>query len=415
MERARKPPDSADEVRQAKAGTAKAEKELAEAQKAAADAVKAEADASKAKADADLAAFKARFGEVPASSYRGDITLKENAGKTEALLLAARRRHRRSHQDQSGRGHVDRSPDVPTFDNLMRFRVDLGIVQKAFDDMDRVSNAAREKEPADLGKPPLVKAARPPKKERAVSPIAAAGLALDAADKLLGFFRTDYTVGGIDVTGVTVHLPTLFNGNELAQTGADVIAELQGMALRRANSASTAAAHERLTAVWTDRAAKEADKEKKKEMTAAAEAHKRATDAISKATALYDTCFDKLSSPSENSAVVPIVADTPTGNDERAEQREISAGGQIARRWWQLLREEEHLDGLRYDALLPHGRHGGELRTHRRQNRRGRGGGSAASPRRLSQGQQIGQRNRRTTRATSTETLMAGSALWYDA
>lgn len=43
-------------------------------------------------------------------------------------------------------------------------------------------------------------------------------------------------------------------------------------------------------------------------MTAVAEAHKQATDAIGKATALYDGWFARLSSPDEKNAVVPIVA-----------------------------------------------------------------------------------------------------------
>lgn len=331
LDRVKKPPDAAEEALQAKAATAKAEKELAEAQKAAADAAKAEADASKAKADADLAAFKARFGDVPASPYKGDVTLKENAGKTEALLLAAQAARSAAAaiaeaiKTKATAVMLIASTDVPTFDSLMRFRVELGIIQKAFDGMDHISNAARERESAVPGKPPQAKTAQAPKKQRAVTPIAATGLALEAADKLLGFFRTDYTVGGIDVTvedatlihelagrltdnKVTVYLPRLFNGNELTQTAAEVIDELAVTALRRASGSAAAAAHDRLIAVWTDRASKEAEEERKKEMTAAAEAHKRASDAIGKAIALYDSWFDKLSSPEKNSAVVPIVA-----------------------------------------------------------------------------------------------------------
>ena len=331
LERARKPPDSADEARAAKAATAKAEKELAEAQKAAADAAKAEADASKAKADADLAAFKARFGDVPASPYSGAVTLKENAGKTEALLLAAQAARSAAAaiaeaiKTKATDVMLLASPDVPAFDNLMRFGVEFGIVQKTFDDMDQISNVAREKESAQPATPPPTRALRAPTRQRAVPPVAAAGLALDAADKLLGFFRTDYTVGGIDLTledamlinelagrltedTVTVYLPKVFNGNELARAGANVIAELQGMALRRARSTSTAADHEQRTALWTERAEKEADVDKKKEMAAVAAAHQGAADAIGKASALYDSWFGKLSSPDEKTSVVPIVA-----------------------------------------------------------------------------------------------------------
>jgi hypothetical protein len=114
---------------------------------------------------------------------------------------------------------------VPTFDNLMRFRVELGIVRKAFEEMDRISTEAHDKEPAARAAPVAVRTARVPQPARGVAPVAAAGLAL-------GFFRTVYTVGGIDVTledamlinelaglltegGMTVYLHKVFNGNEL--------------------------------------------------------------------------------------------------------------------------------------------------------------------------------------------------------
>ena len=138
LERARKPPDAATEDLLAKTAAAKGAKELAEAQKAAADASRAEADASKAKADADLAAFKARFGDVPTSPYKGEVTLKENAGKTEAMLLAAQAVRGaaaaifKTIRTEATDVMLFASADVPTFDSLMRFNVEIGIVKKAF-------------------------------------------------------------------------------------------------------------------------------------------------------------------------------------------------------------------------------------------------------------------------------------------
>lgn len=157
LERARLPPDPADEAREAKTAAARADKELAEARKAAADAARADAEASNAKADADLAAFGARFGEVPASPYHGDVALKENAGKTETIMAKERE------------VILIASPDVPTFDNLMRYRVKLGIVRKACDEMYHVSNAAREKGPKHSEEPPAVSVDRAPRRERARS------------------------------------------------------------------------------------------------------------------------------------------------------------------------------------------------------------------------------------------------------
>ena len=332
LERARKPPDAAVESLQAKAATAKAEKELAEAKKAAAELAKAEAEASKAKSDADLAAFKARF-DVPTSQYKGEVALKENAGKTEALLLAAQAVRSAAAaiaeaiQHKAGEVMLIPSPDVPTFDNEMRFRVEIGIVRKAFDDTDRAAGDARNAQQK------VIDAARqqaPPTsvshQESAVPPVAAAGLTLEAADKLLGFFKTDYTVGGVDVTledatllnelagrlvrtGWTVHLPKVFNALDSSQASADeVINELERLASRKADATFAAAEHERQTMEWTNRAANESDEQKKKDMTAAAEAHKKAADAIRRAIGLYDSWFQRLSSPDEKSAVVPIVA-----------------------------------------------------------------------------------------------------------
>ena len=322
---------AADDELKARAAAAKLEKDLAETKKATADLAKAEADASKAKTDADLAAFKARF-EVPTSPYKGDMSLKENAGKTEALLLAAQAvRSAAAAIAESIKGRAKEvmliaSADVPTFDNQMRFRVELGIIWKAFADTDRASNDAREAETkaAEFGTRQVQQMPGP--QLEAVPPVAAAGLTLEAADKLLGFFKTDYTVGGIDVTledatlinelagrltraDIAVYLPKIFNAIDSLQASADqVIDELERLVARRTEVAAAAAEHERLTTAWINRAANEADEQKKHAMTAAAEAHNKATSASRKATALYDSWFDKLSSTDDKTAVAPIVA-----------------------------------------------------------------------------------------------------------
>ncbi|WP_315799384.1 hypothetical protein [Bradyrhizobium sp. SZCCHNR1002] len=76
---ARKPADTALEA-------SKAEKERLDNQKAVADARKALADSTKS---ADQASAQALIGAVPASGIAGDLTLKPEAGKGEATLLAA--------------------------------------------------------------------------------------------------------------------------------------------------------------------------------------------------------------------------------------------------------------------------------------------------------------------------------------
>jgi hypothetical protein len=332
LEQAKRPADPAAEALHVKQARAKAEKEFADAQKAAADAEKAGADASKAKSEAEVAAFKAQFGEIPISPYKGEISLKENAGKTEALLLAA---HAVRSVAAAIVTEIQSRPvevmlvspaDVPSFDSLIRFRAEVGIIQKAFDATDGVSQDAMHKEPADAaGQPGIVKPARVPRKEKAVPLVAAAGLAVEAADRFLGFFKSDYTVGGIDVTledamlinelaglltekKFTVYLPKLFNARELVESGTGVVAELEDLALRREDIASTAIVHERLSTAWTERAMHEAEDEKKKRMRAAAEAHQYAAKALLNSITLYDSWFARLSSSDEKLAAVTIIA-----------------------------------------------------------------------------------------------------------
>jgi hypothetical protein len=284
-------------------------------------------------ADAYLAAFKARFGDVPASQYKGEVTLEENAGKAEATLLAAQAVRSAAAAIVENINQLETkptkvtllaTPDVPAFDNLLRFNVEIGIVRKAFDTMDAASSDAKSKEPADdAGQRPVPKM-RAPVKQRAVLPVAAAGLALEAADKLLGFFRTDYTVGGIDVTvedatlvnelaglltrnKCTVYLPKVFT-REIMQASEDLMGEFETLAQRRTEGVAAADEHERLARKWTDAGTQESDKKKKEEMSAAAEAHTHAADVAYNAIALYDSWFDKLSFRDEKTSVVPIVA-----------------------------------------------------------------------------------------------------------
>jgi hypothetical protein len=151
-------------------------KEQAEAQKAAAEAAKAEAEAA-------LAAFKAQVGDVPASGYTGDVTLKEKAGVTEAALLAAKavgkaaqRIEEMLAQEANNRTILLYSlAEVPDFQALMAYRAQIALVKKAFGDAQEASNLAMSTAP----EPPEFRV-------EAVPAAAAAGLALDAVNKLLG-------------------------------------------------------------------------------------------------------------------------------------------------------------------------------------------------------------------------------------
>jgi hypothetical protein len=337
------------EALQEKIAAAKTEKEFSDARKAAADAAKSEADASKAKSEAEFAALKARVGEVPTSPYKGDVTLKENAGKMETLLLAAQAARSaaaiiagkvRSNAADSKAIVLIASSDVPTFDNLLRYNVECDIVEKALKEMERISADANKNDETlrgSLPSRPSANFAAPivvgllARLAEKIPSAATVGVALDAADKLLGFFRTDYTAGGIDVTLedatlinelagllarkpengeelVTVYLPKVFNWQALETAATEISKKLQDMALSRAAGPFIAAAHDRKAVLWLEYAAHETDEKKKETIVDAVEAHKKASETIAKTTALYDSWFARLSSMDEKSSIVPIVA-----------------------------------------------------------------------------------------------------------
>lgn len=143
------------------------------------------ADAKKAQADAELAAFKAKVGEMPTSGIQGSVELGEKAGSMETALLAARatslasRQIARAVKAEAGVQTVFIFPagEPPDLKTLREFR------------------AARE-----LLVPEFISAMRNVTAASNETPLAAAGIALDAATKLLGFFRSDFKVGGTEMS-----------------------------------------------------------------------------------------------------------------------------------------------------------------------------------------------------------------------
>lgn len=170
----------------------------ANAERAVADAKKAAADAQTAQAQAELAAMKAKIGEVPTSSQTGTVDLKDKAGYLEASLLASRaivnvtseivNRIPCLYKDKTVL--LTGTSDVPNFGALMTFNAQINILKKAMADADKATTYAKEKYPTaeiEIKAAPFVA-------------IAAAGLVLEAGSKLLNYFKTDFTVGGVQIT-----------------------------------------------------------------------------------------------------------------------------------------------------------------------------------------------------------------------
>ena len=303
-------PGSTQPIQQAEEA-AKAAKNLADAQAAA-------ANAQQATAIAQLAALKAMIGEVPASGYNGTVDLKEKAGSTEAALLAAKA------INSAARNIVDRLPqqntrktvflyasgDVPTFQALIAFRAQIAIVNKAFDDAKLASEKAGE-----VSQPPT---------EKILPVLGASGLALSAVNNLLGYFRTDYTVGGIDLQwddsmivhalagaiagsskNLDVKLPALYNPGALSEPAALILNAATGVSLQRLDGQAQESREESLSGHFTTLAAKEADATKKANLQKSARAHKDAADAWKAALALCDSFFVKLTT-ADDKGVIPL-------------------------------------------------------------------------------------------------------------
>ena len=176
----------------------KQQQQLDEARTAALKAQTARIDAEKAldKAQKPDAPAKADF-DVPDSGYKGDVKTNSKAGQIESSLLAARAltigsqgiaKKLKPVLDTAIANKPAGTPvllygyaEIPALQAFVAYKTQYAIVQKTL-------------ESALAG----LRAAHPATTARFVSP-EMVGLALDSVNKLLGFFRTDYSVEGVDV------------------------------------------------------------------------------------------------------------------------------------------------------------------------------------------------------------------------
>ncbi len=155
-----------------------------------ADAKKAQADAERAQAEAAGAAAKARFGDIPKSGYSGTAQLNAGAGQAEALLLgsvavmniAARMACSLKADLPEGvtKLLLCTPTTLPDFQALQAFNAQRAGFKLAFDRAERAAPGARRSE--------MLAAAVP-----------TVGLALDALNSVLGYFKSDFTFQGIEV------------------------------------------------------------------------------------------------------------------------------------------------------------------------------------------------------------------------
>jgi hypothetical protein len=190
------------------AAAAKAQKELVDAQKNLLEALrglekaqervdkrlddlknqKAIADAKKDLANAETDAAKAQwFGTVTGGSFSGAVELKERTGIAEANLLAShaiRAAAVRIATTVNGETIPGNKPiylfsvkDFPNFQRLLTFRFRMELVKQAY----QAAGITEAREVLEVPAPAMISAG------------------LDAFSKLLGFFKSDYTIGGLEI------------------------------------------------------------------------------------------------------------------------------------------------------------------------------------------------------------------------
>jgi hypothetical protein len=312
---AQKPPDPSLKQLQDESAAAKAAKDLADAQKAL-------ADAKKAASDSQLAAFKAAVGDVPASGISGSVDLKEKAGQLEATLLAAKavREASASINNEVRKVLADgtrivlfASGDLPTFQSLIAYKAQYAIVNKALTVAIQNSSDLQQRSGVALEAVPIV---------------GAAGIALDSVNKLLSYFRTDYTVGGVElslddallVNGVSdllrtsadnksyvVSVPGIYNPSAISTAGTSIITDLSGLSALKQVAAARAKQHDDASDRLTKQSSSEKDETKKAELLKKAQQQKQMATDLRAATGVFDAWFGKVSSL-DDKGTVPLVS-----------------------------------------------------------------------------------------------------------
>lgn len=283
-----------------------AAKDQAEADKAAADARKAAAEASKAETDAATAAAKSLIGEMPESPFTGEVELKEGAGAIESEALAARAltqaaeriaRHLKDKGETTLKNavlYIFQADEMPKLDEAVAFDSQLTILQEALG--------------AAITKSEQLMPSKPPAGRREFASFIAP--AIEAAVKLLGLLRTDYSIGGVQISGydqallfevarallrdangtpAAIHIPSLlFPEKVICDAERDFVDRLKTVTRDVTRARRYQKLHASQAETLAQEAAKQADADKKKDLQEQAEDHKKAAEELDDAVQMYD-------------------------------------------------------------------------------------------------------------------------------
>ncbi len=306
LEKAKEPLTLSEKEIQDKLATAKAEKDLA--------------DAQKALSDAELAAFKASLGEVPQSPYSGSVDLKDKGSELPVWLLAAQAVKKAALQIEKNLEDIKKKgtllvfalSEIPTFQNLAAYKAQLYAAGKALktalDDSYKLGLGTMKESPPIFG---------------------AAGFTLDAINKLLGFFRTDYTIGGVEVAlddstlvletasqlcspqaGWNVKLPAIYDPKAVLNSETKIVNDLSELSVQKIQALSRAELHEDYIATLNKEAGQTSDAKKREEIAKQNEPikkkHKEVADNLKQAAAFYDQFYSKMTAVNERTSLVPL-------------------------------------------------------------------------------------------------------------
>jgi hypothetical protein len=249
------------------------------------------ADAKKDLANSQIEAAKAGlFGSVTAGTFTGAVETKTGTGAAEANLLASRAiQIAASKISADVNAHVAGKPiylfsvkDFPNFQKLTTFRFRKALVTQAY----------------------TTAGISGPEEEAAFAAPAIASAGLDALSKILGFFKTDFSVGGVEVKSdetqlvfsvssslSNVSLPAFFNPKASHDAVSRMTRELGTLVALR----STADTKSKELSTQTEQLEKGTDQDKKR----AAEL-KSETDLIKTASCMHDAFIASLNTADSN-------------------------------------------------------------------------------------------------------------------
>lgn len=271
----------------------------------------------KSLSDTQAAMMKTNFN-VPDSGFAGDVKAGDKAGTVEASLLATRALNLAAGIIVSRIGTKAGSSvvlyggtDLPDFQSLISYLAQSQAIDKALDDALLKMDDPQARADALLGPQPEF-----------VTP-AMVGAGFDAANKLLGFFRTDYTIQGVAVTAddlllinaladaltekrISVRLPALYNAPALLETS-PIVTKLDLLTAKRVALQQKADLAYSTAAALTSAAASEADAATKKRKVEACASLKTVSDQAKVVVGLYDGLLTRLTAPDDR-AKVPLAA-----------------------------------------------------------------------------------------------------------